>query len=189
MKEKRDEIRPLELREEARAAVTRKKGHTLFEAFPDGAVTKLYLNYDEELAQKPSDADLREKEKDVRSRVESIIYMLTTPDVTLTYKLVSRHGYVPAKNKWKVSFRPYVSGMKTRYTDIPKVIRYWVADGHGKDAKFWDTNPFSKNQLIGAINGHKGDGNPALPVVCVLGPEESDEGLGECGVSRRRLRV
>jgi hypothetical protein len=95
-----------------------RRGHDLNELLRENVVTKFYLDRDLYLdsAQEPTPEEIAKAEAEVRDRVSAIAQALTTTDVKLTYKIATRHGFSQTKKKWKLSFRPFLLGMKIRYT-------------------------------------------------------------------------
>ena len=98
--------------------------------------------------------------------MDSLLDLLRTQETpSLRYRVATRHGYVRDRGRWKLSFRPYVSGMSIRYADIPRVIRY-----AGQES-YWDMSPYKAGeQLLAAIGGHKSASD-----LRVLAPESADD--------------
>lgn len=62
-----------------------------------------------------------------------------------------RHGYVHSKKMYKVSFRPFISEFRIRYTDIPNLI------AEVGQTDYWDMEVYKPSQqLLSTIYGHKG---------------------------------
>lgn len=133
-------------------------GHTMLEVFAKNVVTKIYLDRDEyldlDLDQMTVQEVAQEKLIEVREKVDAFLNHISTAygidRSSMTYKVATRHG-ANAEGKVKLSFRPYIAGVKVKYTDIPALIK---ATGQGT---FWDLHPYGKTQqLLAAINGTKG---------------------------------
>jgi phage/plasmid-associated DNA primase len=144
--------------DEARLNLSR-KGHTFVEYLSGSDVTKLYLDRDVYLPTHtpPSQEETSAAERDVRDRVDEIVRTLSLPGMCVTYRVATRHGYQTAKKQWKLSFRPYLSGLCIRYADVPKVIRFV------NQQDFWDMSVYkAAEQLLACVNGKKSDADPRI---------------------------
>jgi phage/plasmid-associated DNA primase len=130
-------------------------GHTYFEVFSGHTVTKIYLDRDEYLPDGVLiEAVAGEKLAEVRSKVGDLIDHISkkygVAKSSMDFKVATRHG-TNAEGRQKLSFRPYISGVKIRYSQIPALI-----ESAGMKS-YWDTQPYGKTQqLLAAINGTKG---------------------------------
>jgi hypothetical protein len=127
-----------------------KRGHLVNELLKEGAETKVYLDYDEYGEEEWSAEEMAQKEAEVRGKVESLLSLYGPPDgPELSYVLATRHGRKP-DGRWKRSYRPYVLGMRVRYTDIPNMIKEAGQDG------YWDKTVYKRGeQLLACVNGWK----------------------------------
>lgn len=68
-------------------------------------------------------------------------------------KMATRHGLVPGKNKYKLSFRFYLLGFRVK----PMVMKDYIQRKHLGEGKFgdFDTAPYSKSQLLGCVGFFK----------------------------------
>ena len=108
--------------------------------------TKIYLDRNIILeGDEPPSAELLSKhECEVRDKVHSLIHFLHGCGFSpLAYVLATRHGQPnpdgpPGSKgrKHKLSFRPFIQGIVTRYADIPVIIR--AVD----QQDFWDMSPY-----------------------------------------------
>jgi hypothetical protein len=157
-----------------------KTGHTLCEYMQGkGTFTKLYLDRDVRLApgQVPTKQLIETEERAVRNNVEALLLMLETDDTDLSYNLAIRHG-VPNPNATpgskdachKLSFRPFVSGLKIRYCEIPAII--YCAE----QELFWDMTVYKPSeQLLAAIGGCKGNTRDGFRDERLLLPSEDTD--------------
>lgn len=146
-------------REDVRAHVAR-VGHTLVEylacpAHDPRAVApgKLFLDRDVYVGKEPpSVSDVETHMQQVREKVHDIVKRLTVPQQTrLSFVVATRHGFCAAHGQHKLSFRPFIQGMRIRYTDIPRIIE---AVGQ---TDFWDMSVYKQSeQLLATIFGCKG---------------------------------
>jgi hypothetical protein len=139
-----------------------KTGHTFCEYMQGkGTLTKLYLDRDVRLApgEMPTPERIALEERAVHEHVEDLIQMLTTDKTNLSYRLATRHGVpnprAPPGSKdacHKLSFRPFLLGLKIRYSEIPALIFC------AKQELFWDMTVYkSSEQLLASIGGCKGN--------------------------------
>lgn len=126
---------------------------------------KLFLDRDVYTGISPPSAEvLRRETALVCEAVQALVSRLSTCRNDLTFVIATRHGFCLSHNQYKLSFRPFVQGMRILYTHIPTVIR-WV----GQEA-FWDMSVYKpREQLLATINGCKGhirgtyDGRTLIP--------------------------
>ena len=131
---------------------------TCYEVLAKGAVTKLYLDRDEVMppGQELTPERIAASLEEVHRHMEYIIHNPGNHHVT--YRVAQRHGILP-DGRAKLSFRPYVSGVKIKYSDIPRYIH----DISPETAGFWDTAPYGgTQQLLGCINCGKSDKDPRI---------------------------
>eukprot|EP00873_Tetraselmis_striata_P043717 jgi/Tetstr1/463981/TSEL_008786.t1 len=122
----------------------------------EGVYVKLYGDLDIELDHKPSSAFVHAKTVEVRRQLDEIQKMLNQDSpVHITYKLATRHGFSPSKRCYKLSYRPYFSGVKMTTATAREVWRRIGADVN-ESGDAWDLAPFGKTQVLGAINRVKG---------------------------------
>lgn len=84
--------------------------------------------------------------------------------------IATRHGWCRVKNAWKISYRPFILGLRIRYEQIPHILRVTdqlpVSSTH---PCFWDMSVYKPSeQLLASINGIK---TLADPRVLQTGPE------------------
>jgi hypothetical protein len=131
--------------------------HTICEYLTKNAITKIYLDKDiyvelEQGQTAPHDHVVRQYENEVIEHVDELVEMLETDQVELTFVIATRHGPTSDSAKYKLSFRPFLSGCEIRYTDIPAIIQ-----AAGQE-KFWDMTVYKPSeQLLAAIHGIKGN--------------------------------
>lgn len=113
---------------------------------------KVYLDRDVYVGDEAPEQSIIDAESEVvREKILEMMRRLTTENVHLTAVIATRHGYCAIHKQFKLSFRPFLQGMRIRYTDIPVVIK-WVAQ-----EDFWDMSVYkAREQLLAAINGCKG---------------------------------
>ena len=117
---------------------------------------KLYGDLDIELDHKPSDDFVNAKTIEVRRQLDEIQKILDEESpVRITYKLATRHGFSPSKGCYKLSYRPYFSGVKMTTATAREVWRR-IGASVSKSGDAWDLAPFGRNQVLGAINRVKG---------------------------------
>ena len=140
---------------EAACALLASPGHEFFEVLHPSAFGKLYLDRDEilpeghdELSNDIGRALIESRRAHVHERMRALLGALP-----VSYKVAERHGFCAAKGRWKLSFRPYVSGIRIRYPDIPRLLAEQGANADG----FWDVAVYKPGeQLVGCVNGVKG---------------------------------
>lgn len=109
--------------------------------------TKLYLDRYELIDGPLTEALVLAKRQEVRDKLDAL---LAAASETTSYKIAERHGFWPKAGKYKLSFRPYVSGIRIKYTHIPALLREF-----GQDS-FWDLSEYKAGeQLLGCVNGVK----------------------------------
>jgi phage/plasmid-associated DNA primase len=156
----------------------------------EGGRGKIYLDGDWDYEQEPSNEVKRSVEAEVRASVQAIcdgIYAgmrKVAPKVEKpTYVLASRHGVKAKKGVYRLSYRAYIQGVyMTRYWQIKRLVTSLEADGLIDAAHLhryvevatadgvkieandkWDLEVYKKGeQLVGAINGCKGDGDKRI---------------------------
>ena len=92
----------------------------------------------------------------------------------IDYVIATRHGVCPKTRLYKLSARPFFSGVRVRHRDIPAVLG--VPPDH-KDP-MWDWVPFkARDQLLCAINGKKGrvDGHDDPRILRPAAPLDDDD--------------
>lgn len=128
-------------------------GHTFAEYLNSGTRPgKLFLDRDVYVGKTAPTEEIVNLETDIASATtKELLSRLSTPRTDLSFVLATRHGYCKAKDSHKLSFRPFVQGMRIRYTDIPTLIT-WAGQDH-----FWDMSVYkAREQLMAAVNGCKG---------------------------------
>lgn len=138
------------------------RGHRLVELLlPDGQ-GKLYLDRDVYVGiHPPTPQTVALHTELVESKVQEILDRLRTDTNSLSAVIATRHGFCAKRSRFKLSFRPFLQGMRIRRTDIPKVLSWVGQEG------FWDMGVYKQNeQLLAAVNGCKGQGDTRvlLPV-------------------------
>lgn len=167
----------LELTHEAAARRLACRGHTLHELLRRGDLTRLYLDRDVYLDAQPDAATLAAHEADVRAHVEALlkhvreILLLAGPSAAndsntaladdsnpaLDYVVATRHGFSAPKQRYKLSSRPFVRGVRVDYTEIPRLLR-----ACGQEA-FWDMTVYkATEQLLACVNGIKARADPRV---------------------------
>ena len=99
-----------------------------------------------------TETDVKYWTAEVRSDLDTVVDKLKSilrDPSDISYALATRHGYDESKKKWKMSFRPYFSGLTVKSS-----IAREVWDKLGKLE--WDLAPFGKNRLLGMVNCAKG---------------------------------
>lgn len=128
-------------------------------------MTKMFFDRDEPLdvGVMPTPELLAWKDSQVREHLERILSRIPLePGTQLSYVIATRHGFIAEKNQYKLSYRPYVSGIKVKFESIPNLIRFVAGppednDRHGV-LNFWDSTVYKRSeQLLGCINGIKTD--------------------------------
>lgn len=128
-----------------------------------GTLCKIYLDKDINCGkEKPSATDISRHTQEVVSRVSDIVDLLNHADAgerpPVTWRIATRHGFKP-DGTYKLSFRPYISGVTINYYDIP----YLLSSANQMDG-YWDTSVYAeKENLLAAINGKKGRRHPGEP--------------------------
>lgn len=132
-----------------------KSRHTYYEYLANNAITKLYLDKDI-CIQVTEDTNLPATKAqfmaDVIAKLDEIKAVLSKIEPNIFYKVATRHGYKEGHEDdvcYKLSFRPYFSGVRFVFTEIPTFLR-WIQQDH-----FWDMSVYSKERLLGAIGGFK----------------------------------
>ena len=124
-------------REVSREFLTSGK-NTWAEYLVDGAVTKIYLDGDFKVNDEVNDEvndrfihNLTVYTTDIRRRMDAIVERLSELYQTpVTYVVATRHGLKDGRPK--LSFRPYISGLRIRYSDIPRLF-----EGDPELRKLW----------------------------------------------------
>lgn len=134
------------------AEVVQKTGHTYYEYLSgDACITKLYL--DRDVAVEPGvciEKVMKSEEEAIKHRLDKIAHALQGAAPNVFYRIATRHGQKP-DGEYKLSFRPYFSGVSFRYTEIPAFLKYM-----DEDDGFWDMSVYTrKERLLGCINGTK----------------------------------
>ena len=130
-------------------------GHTYHECIT--GVCKIYLDREEYLDAQPNNDVVVSATELLHSNVKHIINQIkislkqeyNTDEHNLSYVVATRHGFCSNKQKYKLSFRPYILGIRIHHSDIPFLI-----EGCGL-SDYFDTVPYGKNQLLACINGRK----------------------------------
>lgn len=135
-----------------------KTGHRFVEFLSEGGQGKMYLDRDVYVGTTPPVQETVDMHAAlVRDKVQQILDRLQSgldTHVRLSVHVATRHGFCAKRSRYKLSFRPFVQGMRIRRTDIPKVI-VWAGQ-----EDFWDMSVYKGNeQLLAAINGCKGQGD------------------------------
>lgn len=167
--------------------------HARHEYLCDHVDTKFYLDYDEVIDifdDDNIDKLVADRLAAVRSRVEVILdglrHLVSHGDLKqsrLQYAIAHRHGTphsrltpTPAhgldshaqSKKFKVSFRPFIRGVRLPYTIIPEILT-----AYGQHT-FWDMSVYKqREQLLAAINGVKSPDDPR--VLQKESPDDPDE--------------
>ena len=119
----------------------------------DDPEVRLYGDLDLEWPCEIREVDVRLKTAEVRRELDRVRDALAhgAPDGAppVSYRLATRHGFSKSKGKWKMSFRPYFSGVRMRSSVARDV---WAKFGNLE----WDLAPFGKNRLLGMVNCAKG---------------------------------
>lgn len=134
-----------------------KPKHTYYEYISSNAITKLYLDKDicihmTEDTNLPAMKALHMAQ--VVQKLDEIKKHLLKISPHVYYKIASRHGYKEGTEDdnqmiYKISFRPYFSGVRFVYNTIPRFLE-WV-----QQEDFWDMSVYTKERLLGAIYGFK----------------------------------
>lgn len=137
----------------------------------DDPEVRLYGDLDVRWPREIREEDVRSKTHEVRRELDRIRDTLADGAPAgaspVTYRLATRHGFNPSKGAWKMSFRPYFSGVRMR-SSVAREL--WAKLG----TLDWDLAPFGRNRLLGMVNCAKGwsgqdyDGR-------VLAPERPDD--------------
>lgn len=100
----------------------------------------------------PSEAD------ELQSRCQEEVHSMFHADPNFDYDkqvyMAQRHGYVPKKGQWKLSFRMYVRGYSIRMGDIPALIEQTASD-----PTLFDTSPYTSRRLMSIPGACKGQGD------------------------------
>lgn len=118
---------------------------------------KFYLDRDVYVGVDPPTAEvlasnLREVIDYVQELVDHLAGFNQERATGVHFKIATRHGWCYNKGEHKLSYRPFIQGIRIRRTDIPKVLKIFI--GH---PEFWDMSVYkSGEQLLAAINGCKG---------------------------------
>lgn len=147
-------------------AALRARGHTLLEYLCGDTVTKVYLDHETYFESEPTEAERAALEAAVRERCDDLVSILQygvassdAPDAVVSYRLATRHGFCAKRAMHKLSFRPFVSGVRIAYTGIPAVLD---AAGQADDG-FWDMSVYkASEQLLAAVNGAKSRSDPRV---------------------------
>ena len=119
----------------------------------DDPEVRLYGDLDLEWPCEIREVDVRLKTAEVRRELDRVRDALArgAPDGAppVSYRLATRHGFSKSKGKWKMSFRPYFSGVRMRSSVAREV---WAKFGDLE----WDLAPFGRNRLLGMVNCAKG---------------------------------
>lgn len=150
-----------------------KVGHTMVEFLTSSSDPgKLFLDRDVYLGvDPPSSETVTAETLLVEAKVTLMMQRLTIDQTDLTCVIATRHGFCSRASRYKLSFRPFIQGMRLRYTDIPEVIT-WV----GQD-DFWDMSVYkAREQLLASVNGCKGRTGSTFDSR-ILAPERTGDDL------------
>jgi phage/plasmid-associated DNA primase len=130
---------------------------------PTNPVTKFYFDYDVKITDGSAVTDdiLQQHEADVTWRMGMIVDVLAEcVKRPVTFRIATRHGTDTKSGFPKISFRPFVSGIRVKYYDIPKIMRtadlekYWFSDDG--ITPFWDASVYkSGEQLLSTVYNRK----------------------------------
>ncbi|MEW5314996.1 MAG: hypothetical protein WDW38_006453 [Sanguina aurantia] len=202
------------------------RGHTFTEVLKDGAITKIYFDFDHVLVGRPREAeplnerDLEFHASEVHARVEHMLQCLKQgardearrartewrneresgggrdgdgdggggggggggrdadegpggeseegegqdEDGVIRAVIASRHGWCENKKAWKISYRPFILGLRIRYAHIIHILRVTgqLCHEEARDG-FWDTSVYKPSeQLLACINGVKSHADPRV---------------------------
>eukprot|EP00798_Chlamydomonas_sp_ICE-L_P028520 gene28520-31678_t len=129
-------------------------GHDLNEYLIEGDTTKFFFDAEKYFKSKQEANDSKESyEREVREAVEGIIRALSFDGSNITYVMATRHGYDTKRNEHKLSFRPFILGIKVNpYHRIPDIFK---KIGCPLDKTMWDMTVYRLNGHLVCINGRK----------------------------------
>ncbi|PNH02121.1 putative helicase [Tetrabaena socialis] len=143
----------------------------------DGKIVKIYLDYDESSDTEFTEEDVADRAAEVTRRLDLILDILRDINPHVSYVLAQRHGFDPVKRRHKISFRPFISGIRIKYTDIPRLFtlhpglaRAWYVSETSEETSeenskqpFWDAGVYKAGgQMLGAIHCQKAEGDPRV---------------------------
>jgi D5 N terminal like len=129
--------------------------HTRCEYLKGDIVTKLYLDCDIKLGkEEPTPYQQQCKDIVIKMRIDEILAKLRKLDPNAACRVATRHGRLP-DGTYKLSYRPYFTGIRIVYHHIPLLLRALGEDKHKDDP--WDMGVYKEaEQLLAAVNGAKG---------------------------------
>lgn len=152
---------------DARTLLTEKKEHTYYEYLTDDAITKVYLDKDIHIEPELVDFELPKHNQAVRAKLDELLSFICNEtklvNGSIGYNIATRHG--ATATAYKLSFRPYIYGVRIRYLDILKLL-----ENVGQE-EYWDTSVYYHNSLLAAINGKK-EGAETLRVLVPENPTD-----------------
>lgn len=137
------------------AAWSREDNHVC-EYIEDTFITRPFFDFDSELPDPPTPSQLQQ----AHARCEAAIRQLFGPVPTFDFEVdvvrAHRHGFVPAKNTHKISFRYWVRRFCLPMGHLPWLIKACASD---ETAGVFDLSIYSKRRLMAVVGGCKGRGD------------------------------
>ena len=134
--------------------------NVLRELLEDNVETKLFLDYEEYHDAEPPAEEKRRIAGDVQYETNMLKHLLVgfwermeLPELQLTYKIATRHGATP-DGRYKLSFRPFFSGLAVPFTTIPRLLDAAYAN-YPHNRIQWDMSVYSRRRLLACVNGRK----------------------------------
>lgn len=129
-----------------------------FELLHASMLVHPYFDMDAYSDAAPSDSLVKQQEEAARQNVIKHFKMgdsLFCEDHVL---VATRHGMVPAKQKFKISVRVYVTCYSIALQDMAALVKAFQEPGLPQ-GDFWDEGVYSTRQKLGIVGACKGDGD------------------------------
>ena len=133
-----------------------REDHHVCEYLEEHFITRPFFDFDHELPEAPTSQQLQL----AHSRCERAIRQMFGPDPDFDYETdvvcAHRHGFVPAKGLYKISFRYWIRGFCLPMGHIPWLIR---ACASPDTVDVFDLTIYSKRRLMAVVGACKGRGD------------------------------
>jgi hypothetical protein len=123
----------------------------------DDVETKLFFDYEEYHDAEPPAKEKRRLADYVQYETNMLKHMVIglagAGEMELSYKIATRHGEAP-DGRYKMSFRPFFSGIGVPFTSIPRVLDA-AYENQPREHIPWDMSVYSRRRLLACVNGQK----------------------------------